>query len=104
MKWKIFIVVFLFWILPAYAGSLNVGITGDNPPFCSTADQSHHYYGFDMEIMDQLGKRLNQPINYIVMSFHQLFTAIDNETIDLAIDSIIITPQREKDEPLTAVL
>lgn len=97
MRVKGLTVLLLFFILPfSYASDvLNVGITGNNPPFSAIADENH-FYGFDLEIMDEIGKRLNRPVNYVVMPFNQFFSAIDVKEIDLAIDSIIITSERQE--------
>jgi len=78
------------------AQTLIVGITGDNPPFCSKIDQKNHYFGFDMEIMDSICKRIQAQCKYVPMLFADFFAAIDNQQIDLAIDSIIITQERQQ--------
>ena len=86
----------LFGISLSYAQTLTIGITGSNPPFSSRIDQHNHFYGFDIEIMDEVCRRMKVQCQYSAMRFDDFALAIDTNKIDLAIDSIIITPEREK--------
>lgn len=95
MKFRLLLLMFITSSF-TYAHTLTVGITGDNPPFSSIIDKESHYYGFDMEIMDGICKRLKVHCRYVPMLFSDFFDSINNNQIDLAIDSIIITPEREQ--------
>lgn len=79
----------------SYAQTVTIGITGSHPPYNSRIDLQNHFSGFDVELMDEICKRMNAHCQYLPMIFSELFTSIDNNKIDLAIDSIIITPERE---------
>ena len=79
----------------ASSETLTIGITGDNPPFSSTIDTHHHYYGFDIQLMDAICIRMNVTCKYKAMLFKYFAPSIDEQTIDVAIDSIIITENRK---------
>jgi len=89
-------IAIMFASLISSAQTINVGITGSNPPFTLTDDQTHHYSGFDIDIMNEVSKRMNVNFNYVQMKFKDFFPAIENGRVNLAVDSIIITPDRKK--------
>jgi len=95
MKLWIFIITLVTSTMLS-AETLIVGITASNPPFSTTDDNSHHYSGFDIAIMDAVAKRINVQLKYMPMLFDDFFEAVDNGGIDLAIDSIIITTTLQK--------
>ena len=80
----------------SYAQTLTIAISGDNPPFNSRIDQHNHFYGFDVELMDEICKRMEADCRYMAMSLSDMFVAIENNVVDLAIDSIIITSSRSQ--------
>lgn len=79
----------------SYAQTLTIATTADNPPFSSKADQKNHFYGFDLDLMTEVCKRIKVKCNYTNLGFDNLFAAVNNKQIDLAISSIIITPDRQ---------
>lgn len=93
---KTFIVIIaLLTTCFSFAQTVTVGITGSHPPYNSRIDLHNHFSGFDVELMDEICKRMDAHCQYLPMIFSELFSSIDNNKIDLAIDSIIITPERE---------
>lgn len=87
----------LILILPlAHAKPLLIGTTSQNPPFNSLADQKDHFYGFDIDIMGEICRRIKTPCKFTPLEFNNLFTALSANEIDLAIAAIIITPQRQE--------
>jgi ABC-type amino acid transport substrate-binding protein len=90
------IILLVLGITTSYAQTLSVGITGSNPPFSDKVDQHNHFFGFDIEIMDQICKQMKAECHYVTMPYDDLFSAIENGKIDLAIDSIMITPDRQQ--------
>ncbi len=90
--------LFLFLILPiAYAQKLIIGTTFHNPPFNSLADQKEHFYGFDIDMMGNICKRLSLQCKFIPVTFNNLFTALQAGKIDAAMAGIIITPGRQEE-------
>lgn len=79
---------------PIYAADLLIGASSGSPPFVMRADQSDNFFGFDIDLMTEICKRINVNCKYKMMPFEALFTALNNNQIDLAIGEITITPDR----------
>ncbi|WP_367608053.1 transporter substrate-binding domain-containing protein [Legionella sp. W05-934-2] len=77
--------------------TLYIGTMAFNPPFSLRLDTEGHLYGFDISFMNEICKRIQANCVYKQMPFEDLFPALNNHTIDLAISGIIITPERQKD-------
>lgn len=56
----------------------------------------HQLYGFDIDMMSKICGMMQRTCTYEVMRFDQLFDAIINKQIDLAVGSITITRERSK--------
>lgn len=88
----------LFLMAPlSFAQSITIATTADNPPFSSKADAKNHFYGFDLDIMGEICKRIKIECKYKALMLDELYPAVNNQQVDLAIASIIITPDREED-------
>ena len=84
-------------VLPlSYAQTLIIGTTSQNPPFNSLADQKDHFYGFDIDMMAEICKRIHLQCKFKPIVFNDLFTELDAGNINLAIAAIIITPSRQE--------
>lgn len=93
-----FIFLILLFVMPlSDARPLLIGTTSQNPPFNSLADNRDHFYGFDIDIMSEICRRIHQTCTYTPMVFNKLFSALKAEKIDLAVAAIIITPTREEE-------
>lgn len=84
----------LLILKPLYAADLIIGASSSSPPFVMRADQSANFFGFDVDLMSEICRRLNNQCNYKMLPFEGLFTALDKKEIDLAIGEITITPER----------
>jgi ABC-type amino acid transport substrate-binding protein len=94
---RIILMIMALMILPrTYAQTLIIATTTDNPPFSSIADQHNHFYGFDIEIIDEICKRMKAQCQYSSLVFNNLLLAINNKQIDLAIAANIITPNQQQ--------
>lgn len=93
----------LLWIscllLPmAYAQSdtqattqiLNIGTTAHYPPFASIADQKNNFVGFEIDLMEEICKRINVNCQYKAMIVQAMVPALLTDQIDLAMAAIII--------------
>lgn len=90
------IILILCCVFPfTSVNALTIGTSSDNPPFSTKIDVKNHFYGFDIDIMTEICKRIQEPCNYLPYTFNQLFVAIDNNAIDLAISAITISSERE---------
>ena len=96
MKRPLFFILLL--VLPlSYAKTLLIGTTSQNPPFSSLADQNNHFYGFDIDMMGEVCKRIKLSCKFTPFIFNDLFTALKARKIDLAIAAIIITTDRQQE-------
>ena len=83
------------WARVRAAGEIVVGTSADYPPFA--------YYsrellidGFDVALMDEIGRRLALRINYFDFAFDDLLGALELGEIDAAIAALSVTPERER--------
>lgn len=85
----------LLLILPlSSAQALVIGTSQNNPPFSSASDEKGHFYGFDIDIMNEVCKRIKAPCTYKTLIFNEIFTELMSNKIDIAIAAIIITEDR----------
>jgi len=95
MRKRVFLVLLLVFSW-AHAKELLIGTTSQNPPFNSIADNRSHFYGFDIDILGEICRRLKVECKFKPVLFNDLFTAVAANKIDLAIAAIIITPYRQQ--------
>lgn len=89
------LIFLLFFPLSAlFAEPIIIGTTSENPPFNSLADKKDHFYGFDIDIMDEICHRLKLTCQFTPVVFNNLFIELDTQEINLAMAGIIITPNR----------
>ncbi|WP_165481191.1 transporter substrate-binding domain-containing protein [Legionella impletisoli] len=82
--------------ISCYGKPLLIGTSQLNPPFEMMATKPDHFYGFDIDMMLEICRRMNQECVFKTVMFNEIFPEIDQGTLDLAIWSIIITSEREK--------
>ncbi|MGD8465787.1 MAG: transporter substrate-binding domain-containing protein [Anaerolineae bacterium] len=82
------------WARVRAVGEIVVGTSADYPPF--------EYYsrdlfidGFDVALMDEIGRRLEVRVNYFDFAFDRLGRALELGQIDAAIAALSVTPERE---------
>ena len=78
---------------PMQKASLKVGISADFPPF-EYYDENEELYGFDIDLMNYIGDRIGFDIEFVNMSFDQLFSAVMGGDVDCAISAIAVTEER----------
>ncbi|KTD50960.1 transporter substrate-binding domain-containing protein [Legionella quateirensis] len=79
-----------------YSQSITIGSSKFNPPFETWASQESAYYGYDIDLMVEICKRLNLTCKFKAYTFNDLFSATKNKEVDLVISSMIITKSRTK--------
>ncbi|QJP16420.1 amino acid ABC transporter substrate-binding protein [Starkeya sp. ORNL1] len=72
---------------------LRVGTYIDNMPWGFRNDKGE-IVGFDIDLVQQIGRSLGRPVDFQSMAFRDLFTALASNRIDLAVSSISITSER----------
>ncbi len=76
------------------AGKIIVGTSADYPPFESYVAPGQ-IDGFDVALMDEIGRRLGIQVEYRDIAFDGLASALQLGQIDVAIAAISRTPERE---------
>jgi polar amino acid transport system substrate-binding protein len=72
---------------------LKVGSNVGNVPW-EFRDEDGILVGFEVDLVNLIGERLERPIEFVDMPFTELFPAVLSGRIDLAISSITITAER----------
>jgi len=76
-------------------GVLKVGIDDTYPPMEFT-DESGNTVGFDIDMANEIGKRLNMKVEFIPTVWEGIFAALDSDKFDCIISSLSITDERKK--------
>lgn len=79
-----------------HAEKITIGTLPYDPPFEMAADKHDHFYGFDIDLMQEICKRAELDCQFKSMNFEQLFTELLAGKITLAIGAISITEQRQE--------
>lgn len=86
---------------PALAADpLKVGAYPANPPWEFKAADGH-FEGFEVDVVNDVAKRLSTTAAFQDYGFQALFAGISSGRIDMAISSITITPERLKNQAFT---
>ncbi|HAT8642497.1 TPA: transporter substrate-binding domain-containing protein [Legionella pneumophila] len=88
----------LFIIISSNSYSLNltIGTSKFNPPFEVWSGNNSSLYGFDIDLMQEICRRLHAACTFKAYIFDDLFPALKNREVDLVIASMIITDERKK--------
>ena len=85
---------------PAFADKIVVGSYPANPPWEYKTDAGA-FEGFEVDVANEVGKRLGMDVEFQDMGFQALFAATASSRIDFAISSISITNERLKNQSFT---
>ena len=78
---------------PAWAADLKVGANIGNVPW-EFQEASGKFVGFEVDLVNEVGKRLGRSVEIVNIPFPGLFAAVQSGQIDAAVSSITITPKR----------
>ena len=78
---------------PMQKAKIKVAISADFPPF-EYYNENEELYGFDVDLMNYIGERIGFDIEFVNMSFDQLFSAVMGGEVACAISAISITEER----------
>lgn len=91
------VLLFLLWPMISVAQESNdpivVGANIGNVPW-EFQNTDGTFIGFEIDLVNEIGKRLNRPVNIINVPFNGLFAAVQSGRIDIAMSSIGITDKR----------
>ena len=78
---------------PMQSAKIKVGINAQFPPF-EYYNENGELYGFDIDLMNYIGERIDFEIEYVDMSFDKLIPAVASGEVACAISAISITEER----------
>ncbi len=76
-------------------GKMIVGISADYPPF-SYVDPNFVITGFDLALIQEIGRRLDIPLDIRDMAFDGVLNALQVNQVDVVIAALSITPERDR--------
>jgi polar amino acid transport system substrate-binding protein len=77
------------------AGVMKVGTSADYPPF-ESVDASGNKVGFDIDLMNEIAKRLGVTVEWVDMPFDSLIAAVQEGKIDLSISAFNYSEERDQ--------
>jgi polar amino acid transport system substrate-binding protein len=77
------------------AGVIKVGTSADYPPF-EYVDDTGKMVGFDIELMEEIAKRMNLTVEWTDMPFDSLIAAVQEGKIDMSISAFNYTEERDQ--------
>jgi len=93
--WIITAIATLLAILPVQAETLKIGVDCTYPPF-HYRDASGQLKGFDVDIANEIGRRLGVELAYVCPTWDALIPGLLAKKYDLIVASMDITPERQK--------
>jgi L-cystine transport system substrate-binding protein len=82
-------------------GEIVVGTSGTLFPASYYPEDSDELTGYDVEVMREIGKRLDLDITFKEIGIDGLFTAINSGRVDIAINDLEITDERKESYAFT---
>lgn len=77
------------------AKKMVVGTSADYPPF-ESVDANGKFVGFDIDLINEIGKRMGVEIELVDMPFDSLIAAVQEGKIDISVSSFNYTEERDK--------
>ena len=81
-------------------GTMRVGTSADYPPF-EYVDENGNKTGFDIELMEEIARRMELQIEWVDMPFDSLIAAVQENKIDLSISAFNYSEDRDKNVDFT---
>lgn len=78
------------------SGTLTVGTAGTLYPASFRAEESDELTGFDVELMKEIGQRLDLEVQFKEMAFDNMLTSVQNGQVDVAANDISVTDDRKE--------
>ncbi len=77
-------------------GTLSIATEAHYPPFENINTTTSAYEGFDIDVMNEIGKELGLNVTYTDHAFDTIITAVQAKKFDAAISAFTITPKRQE--------
>lgn len=82
------------------AGKMVVGTSADYPPF-EYVDENGEFAGFDMALIQEIGRRMDLEVEVQDMPFDSLLAAVQEDKIDLSISAFNYDEERDQSVDFT---
>lgn len=82
------------------AGKMVVGTSADYPPF-ESVDENGDFTGFDIALIEEIGKRMDLEVEIQDMPFDSLIAAVQEGKLDLSISAFNYTEERDQSVDFT---
>jgi polar amino acid transport system substrate-binding protein len=77
-------------------GVLSIATEAHYPPFENINTTTNAFEGFDIDVMNEIGKELGLKVEYTDHAFDTIITAVQAKKFDAAISAFTITAERQK--------
>ncbi|RZU62448.1 transporter substrate-binding domain-containing protein [Zhihengliuella halotolerans] len=84
------------WESVEEAGELQVGTEGTYRPFSYTEEGSGDLIGYDVEVMEAVGKNLGIEVKFSKTEWDGMFAGLDAGRFDTIANQVTMTPEREE--------
>ncbi|KTD11771.1 arginine ABC transporter substrate-binding protein [Legionella gratiana] len=78
----------------SFAEKLIIGTSSFNPPMEMLATKNKVFTGFEIDLLNEICRRINATCVYEPMTFEAIMKAVAEGTVDLGIDGFFITEER----------
>lgn len=79
---------------------IKVGLEDTYPPM-EFRNEKNELIGFDIDLCDEIGKRLEVKVEYVMTEFGGLMMSLNSNKIDMSASAISITEERKKEAEFT---
>ncbi|WP_454782473.1 transporter substrate-binding domain-containing protein [Legionella sp. WA2022007384] len=90
------ILVCLLCSMHLFAQPVLIGTSDSGPPFKMLLKDKAHFYGFEIDLIKEICQRAELDCHFTSITFNDLFNKVQDGQVDLAVGSIVITTEREK--------
>lgn len=77
-----------------FAEQLTISTSAFNPPMEEQATANGVFTGFEIDLLNEICRRINATCTYKAMTFKGILNAVAAGSVDLGIDGFFITPER----------
>lgn len=84
------------WAKIEKAGVIKVATPGTYQPTSYHDEKTNELTGLEIEMMNEIAKRLGVKVEYTELAFAESFTSIDNGSVDLFINNLDATKERQE--------
>ncbi|ARG98570.1 transporter substrate-binding domain-containing protein [Legionella micdadei] len=94
MKFILTLLIFCLICPSLHAEKLIVGTSPFNPPMEIQATKNNVFTGFEIDLVNEICRRINATCAYHPMTFEKIMKAVASGKVDLGIDGFFITRER----------